>query len=177
MGYGFKLKTDGTTTYDNIYSVVTASGLDDTYVKYYTCNMSTSSPGNVIYTPILDGDINGKVTVGIATGVSSDGKVTNTTSTSYSYNPKGQHIVNQLGEKSVKTWKATPALSIKNNSWQLKPYITVKTTKGTTQTATVKMYVSELQVSGGTRTYTISTPASVSFSFKNHKWLYDEKCL
>lgn len=169
LGYAIKIKTVGTKTYDNIYSVVTASGLSDKYVKYYTYNMEvTSSNTDIIDETYLNGDSDSNVTTSIGTGVSSDGKSTITTTTSYSYNPKGQSINNQFGEKYVKTWKSTPNSSVKNESWKIQPSILVVNSLGTTTNTTVKLYVSSFRVSGGARNYTIDSEASVTLSFKNH---------
>lgn len=169
LGYAIKIKTVGTKTYDNVYSIVTASGLSNKYVKYYTYNMEvTSSNTDIIDETYLTGDSNNTVTTSIGTGVSSDGKSTITTTTSYSYNPKGQSISNQLGEKYVKTWKSTPNSSIENESWKIQPSILVINKLGTTTNTNVKLYVSSFRVSGGARTYTINSEASVTLSFKNH---------
>ena len=108
------------------------------------------------------------MTTSIGTGISSDGKSTITTTTSYSYNPKGQTINNQFGERYIKTWKSTPNSSIENESWKIHPSILVVNSSGTTTNTTVKLYVSSFRVSGGARIYTINNEAAVTLSFKNH---------
>lgn len=169
LGYAIKVKTVGTKTYDDVYSIVTASGLNNKYVKYYTYNMEvTSGNTDILDETYLTGDSNSTVTTSIGTGVSSDGKSTITTTTSYSYNPKGQTINNQLGERYIKTWKSTPNSSIKNESWKIQPSILVINSSGTTTKTTVKLYVSSFRVSGGSRIYTINNEAAVTLSFKNH---------
>lgn len=169
LGYAIKVKTVGTKTYDNVYSIVTASGLNDKYVKYYTYNMEvTSGNTDILDETYLTGDSNSTVTTSIGTGISSDGKSTITTTTSYSYNPKGQTINNQFGERYIKTWKSTPNSSIENESWKIQPSILVVNSSGTTTNTTVKLYVSSFRVSGGARIYTINNEAAVTLSFKNH---------
>ncbi len=169
LGYAIKVKTVGTITYDNVYSIVTASGLNDKYVKYYTYNMKvTSGNTDILDETYLTGDSNSTVTTSIGTGVSSDGKSTITSTTSYSYNPKGQTINNQFGERYIKTWKSTPNSSIENESWKIQPSILVVNSLGTTTNTTVKLYVSSFRVSGGFRIYTINDEAAVTLSFKNH---------
>ena len=169
LGYAIKVKTVGTKTYDNVYSIVTASGLNNKYVKYYTYNMEvTSGNTDILDETFLTGDSNSTVTTSIGTGISSDGKSTITTTTSYSYNPKGQTINNQFGERYIKTWKSTPNSSIENESWKIQPSILVVNSSGTTTNTTVKLYVSSFRVSGGARIYTINNEAAVTLSFKNH---------
>lgn len=170
VGYAVKIKTVGKKTYDDIYSIVTASGLNDKFVKYYTYNMkATSSNTSILDETSLDGGSKSSVTTSIANGVSSDGKNTITSTVSYSYNPKGQTINNQFGEKYIRTWKASPNSKIKNESWKIYPSIMVVNSSGTTSATTVKLYVSSFRVSGGTRNYTINKEASVTLNFKNHK--------
>lgn len=169
LGYAIKVKTVGTKTYDNVYSIVTASGLNNKYVKYYTYNMEvTSGNTDILDETFLTGDSNSTVTTSIGTGISSEGKSTITTTTSYSYNPKGQTINNQFGERYIKTWKSTPNSSIENESWKIQPSILVVNSSGTTTNTTVKLYVSSFRVSGGARIYTINNEAAVTLSFKNH---------
>lgn len=169
LGYAIKVKSVGTKTYDNVYSIVTASGLNNKYVKYYTYNMEvTSGNTDILDETFLTGDSNSTVTTSIGTGISSDGKSTITTTTSYSYNPKGQTINNQFGERYIKTWKSTPNSSIENESWKIHPSILVVNSSGTTTNTTVKLYVSSFRVSGGARIYTINNEAAVTLSFKNH---------
>lgn len=170
LGYAIKInKSLGTNTYDNIYSKVTASGLNDKYVNYYTYNMKvTSANTTILDESYLPGNRDERVSVTIANGISSNGNTT-TTSTSYSYNPNGQSISNQFGYANVKTWKASNSARKKNSSWIIEPSITVKNSKGTTQNTTVSLYVNEFQVSGGTRTYTIKNSCAVNLTFKNHK--------
>lgn len=169
LGYAIKVKTVGTKTYDNVYSIVTASGLNDKYVKYYTYNMEvTSSNTDILDETYLTGDTNSTVTTSIGNGISSDGKSTITATTSYSYNPRGQTINNQIGERYIKTWKSTPNDFVENESWKIQPSILVVNSSGTTTKTTVKLYVSSFRVSGGTRTYTINDEAAVTLSFKNH---------
>ncbi|MCD7723771.1 MAG: hypothetical protein LUH82_07525 [Clostridiales bacterium] len=169
LGYAIKIKTVGAKTYDDIYSVVTASGLNDKYVKYYTYNMQvTSSNTSIIDESFLIGDTESKVTTSIGTSVSSDGTSTITSTTSYSYSPNGQTISNQLGEKYVKTWTATPNSKAKNGSWKIYPSIMVVNSSGKTTNTTVKLYVSSFRVRDVARTYTINDSTSVTLSFKNH---------
>lgn len=169
LGYAIKVKTVGKKTYDNVYSIVTASGLNDKYVKYYTYNMEvTSNNTDILDETFLTGDSNSTVTTSIGTNISSDGKSTITATSSYSYNPKGQTINNQFGERYVKTWKSTPNSSIENESWKIQPSILVVNSSGTTTNTTVKLYVSSFRVSGGARIYTINNEAVVTLSFKNH---------
>lgn len=170
LGYAIKVKTVGTKTYDNVYSIVTASGLNNKYVKYYTYNMKvTSANTSILDETWLDGGTNKTITTSIANGISSDGKSTITSTTSYSYNPNGQNITNSLGAAYVKTWTASPASNVKNGSWKIQPSITVLNSKGTTSNTTVKLYVNNFRISGGVRNYTITSEASTSLTFKNHK--------
>ena len=169
LGYAIKLKTVGTTTYDNIYSKVTASGLNDKFVKYYTYNMEVySRSAEIIDESYLEGNINATVSTSIANTISSNGSsVTN--STTYTYNPNGQSINNQLGKARIKTWKASNSAKKRNGSWTIPPSITVKRSDGTRQYTTIGIYVNDFQVGGGTRTYTIKSRCGVTFSIKNHK--------
>lgn len=103
MGYDIKIKTSGITTYDNIYSVVTASDLSDKYVKYYNYDMQTTSSNQTIFDEIyLKGYVNSTVTTSIASSIFSNGNSV-TSTTSYSYNPNFQSISNQLGLANKKT--------------------------------------------------------------------------
>lgn len=115
----------------------------------------------------LTGDINGTCTTSIANSISSDGTSQITNEVSYSYNPKGQNIVNSLGNQYVKTWNCTPASHIENGSWKIEPAITVQGHSGLATSTTVKCYVSEIQLSGGVRNYT-GGEVSVNLTFTNH---------
>ena len=126
----------------------------------------TSANTSILDETWLDG---GTITTSIANGISSDGKSTITSTTSYSYNPNGQNITNSLGAAYVKTWTASPASNVKNGSWKIQPSITVINSKGTTSNTTVKLYVNNFRISGGVRNYTITSEASTSLTFKNHK--------
>lgn len=169
LGYAIKVKTVGNKTYDNIYSVVTASGLNNKFVHYYNYNMKVTSSNTSILDETYLKDGSSKVTTSIASGVSSDGKGTITSSTSYSYDPNGQQITNKLGEKSVKSWYASPNSKVKNGSWKISPSMLVVNNNGKNATTSVKFYVNDFRVGGGTRHYTITSQASVTLSFKNHK--------
>ncbi len=168
-GYLIKVKTVGTKTYDNIYSIVTASGLSNKFVKYYQYNMELmSSNASILDETWLDGGTKPTVSTSLASGFSSDGKSTITSSTSYSYNPNGQNILNALGNNNIKTWKATPASNVENGSWKISPSITVLNNSGTTSNTTVHMYVNSFQLSGGVRTYTSGSRVQANFTFRNH---------
>lgn len=170
LGYAIKVKTVKNKTYDNVYSVVTASGLSNKFVHYYTYNMkATSANTEILDETYLNGDSQSKVTTTIGTNVSSDGKSTITTQTSYSYNPNGQRIINSFGERYVKTWTADPNSKVKNASWKINPSILVSNSNGKNNNTSIYLYVSAFRVGGGIRHYTIDNKAGVVLKFKNHK--------
>lgn len=163
------IKTVGTKTYDNIYTKVTASGLNDKGVIKYTYNMKpTSTNTSILDESYLNGDTDSRVTTTIASGISSDGKNTITSKTSYSYNPGDQSISNQFGERGIRTWVAQPNSRRENASWIIEPTITVVNSYGTTNATTVRLYVSTFVVAGSVRSYTITNDAYMYIGFKNH---------
>lgn len=170
LAYAIKLKTDGTTTYDYIYTKATASGLNDKYVDTYTHSIEIESTyGSIIDASQPDGGANESLTASIGNSISSDGKATITNTLSYTYNPDGQSIVPALGEKNIKRWTAKPKSNIKNKSWSICPAILIKNTKGTTTYTTVNMRMDTLKVrSSILRSYTIKSGFVLGLSITNH---------
>lgn len=173
-GYAIKIKTVSTKTYDDIYAVVTASSSGKKYVTRYKFSMnvygSSTNTTNILDETYLKGDSNETVTTSIASGFSSDGKSTITNTTSYSYSPNGQRIVNYFGEEKERTWTAYPkSTKCEPISWKISPSIAVCNTKGTTTNTKINMYVSDFQLKGSVRTYTIQDTCITGMTFKDHK--------
>ena len=105
----------------------------------------------------------------IGTSVTSKGTVTASNSLTYTYNPDSLLVTPMCGEKYIKTWKCQPYSNVKNRSWKIRPSILLKKTDGKTSKVTATLYVDYFKLSGGLRTYTMSSKASCKISFKNHK--------
>lgn len=173
-GYAVKIKTVSTKTYDDIYAVVTASSTGKKYVARYKFGMNVygnaTNTTDILDETYLKGDSNETVSTSIATGFSSDGKSTITNTTSYSYNPNGQRIVNYFGEEKERQWTAYPkSTKCEPASWKITPSISVCNTKGTTTNTKINMYVNDFQLQGSVRSYTIQSTCITGMIFKNHK--------
>lgn len=173
-GYAVNIKTVSTKTYDNIYAVVTASSTGKKYVARYKFGMNVygnaTNTTDILDETYLKGDSNETVSTSIATGFSSDGKSTITNTTSYSYNPNGQRIVNYFGEEKERQWTAYPkSTKCEPASWKITPSISVCNTKGTTTNTKINMYVNDFQLQGSVRSYTIQSTCITGMIFKNHK--------
>lgn len=167
--YGIKIRTVENTTFDNIYSVVTATGLNDKYVKQVVIDLGVSE---LAANTILDETTstggatasNGK----LVTSVSSSGAVTSGSYTTYAYNPNGQTVSTSFGGKYSKRWTFSPTTFVENKSYKVRPAITLKKTDGKNIAVTAYVSVASFQVSGGVRTYTIKDTVKCSIKFKNH---------
>lgn len=160
----------GTATFDNIYSIVTATGIGRYHVREYRFEMraGTSAQASILDETWLTGNINSNVSVSIASAVSSNGLTTTTTRT-YSFNPQGQRITNNFGNQNRRIWTAAPASNTADASWRLEPSITVRSGTGTTNTTGAVLAVDRFQVSGGIRTYTITATTSAILAFRNNR--------
>ncbi len=168
--YAIKVNTLGNSTYDEIYSVVTASGLNSKFVRKYNVSMDVNevAENRIIDFTTPDGGSDESISASIGTEVNSSGDVTASSSQTYTYNPNGQTITPICGEKYVKTWKCKTASDKKNKSWTIKPAILLKKTNGKTTPAHSTVYVDYFQLSGGVRTYTQTDTVSCIVQFKNH---------
>lgn len=167
--YILKANTIGSATYNNVYSVVTASGLNDKYVTSSKVSVSVSALStNIImdHSKLVSGSssTSGK----LATSVNSSGSIPSSGYTTYAMNPGGQKISVDSSETYVRTWTCKTPKATENGSWKVRPGLLLKKTNGTTTAVTGKVSVSYFQVSGGVRTYTIKDTASLSIAFKNH---------
>lgn len=168
--YALKIKTISEVTYDNVYSVVVAAGLNDKHVKQFAVNVSVPELATNI---ILDqtksvggaSDGNGK----LGTSVNSNGNIPSTGYTTYAYNPGRQAVSTNFSDKHSKRWTFTPPSAIENGSWRVRPAITLKKTNGTKSSVTASVSVDYFQVSGGVRSYTIKDTVKCSVKFVNHK--------
>ncbi len=168
--YAIKIKTQGTATYDNVFSVTIATAYQDKWVTEFRNGISVteSTKNKIIDYTEPNGNANASVSGSVGTGVDSNGNVTLTYSTSYSYNPNGMDITTTLFSNRAR-WTCEPLSGKKNASWKINPGILLKKTDGTTNSVTAKSYVSYFQLSGGVRTYTIEDTISCGITFKNHK--------
>lgn len=167
--YILKANTIGSATYNNVYSVVTASGLNDKYVTSSKVSVSVSALStNIImdHSKLVSGSssTSGK----LATSVNSSGSIPSSGYTTYAMNPGGQTISVDSSETYARTWTCKTPKATENGSWKVRPGLLLKKTNGTTTAVTGKVSVSYFQVSGGVRTYTIKDTASLSIAFKNH---------
>lgn len=167
--YILKANTIGSATYNNVYSVVTASGLNDKYVTSSKVSVSVSALStNIImdHSKLVSGSssTSGK----LATSVNSSGAIPSSGYTTYAMNPGGQTISVDSSETYARTWTCKTPKATENGSWKVRPGLLLKKTNGTTTAVTGKVSVSYFQVSGGVRTYTIKDTASLSIAFKNH---------
>lgn len=168
--YGLKIKTISETTFDNVYSVVVASGINDKHVKQFTVNLNVPDVTSNI---ILDKTVstggatssNGK----IATAVNASGAIPSTGYTTYAYNPGSQSVSTNFSQKYTKSWTFTPAKVQDNGSWRVRPAITLKKTNGTKSSVTASVSVDYFQVSGGVRNYTIKDTVKCTIKFVNHQ--------
>ncbi len=167
--YILKANTIGSATYNNVYSVVTASGLNDKYVTSSKVSVSVSALStNIImdHSKLVSGSssTSGK----LATSVNSSGSIPSSGYTTYAMNPGGQTISVDSSETYARTWTCKTPKATENGSWKVRPGLLLKKTNGTTTAVTGKVSVSYFQVSGGVRTYTIKDTVSLSIAFKNH---------
>lgn len=168
--YAIKIKTRGNITYDNIFSVAVATAYKDKHVNEFRNGISVtdSAKNKIIDYTEPKGNSNKSVSGTIGTGVNSNGDITSTFTTSYSYNPNGMDITTTLFSNRAR-WTCEPLSAKKNGSWKINPGILLKKTDGTKKSVTAKSYVSYFQLDGGVRTYTIKDTVSCGITFKNHK--------
>lgn len=163
--YGLKVKTEGEVTYDNIYSVVTASGLNSKYVTKFRVNVGVTelATNKIAHSSVLTGG-NTSTTGKLATSI------TNGTLgyTSYTMNPSGMAITTDFAESYVKKWTCVPATAKENGSFKVRPGVLLKKTNGKTSAVTGTVSVDYFQVSGGVRTYTIKDTVKCAIKIKNH---------
>lgn len=167
--YGLKVKTIDTATFDNVYSVVTAAGVNDKYVKQFRVNVGVSelTSNKIIDETTLAGgstSVSGK----LATDVTASGTVGSGCVSTYAFNPGKQTVSTSFSDTYSKSWTFTPNSAKENGSWKVRPGILLKKTNGTTAAVTGNVNVDYFQVSGGVRTYTIKDTVKCSISFKNH---------
>jgi len=163
--YGLKVKTAGEVTYDNLYSVVTATGLNSKYVTKFRVNVGVTelTTNKIMHSSVLTSG-NASTTGKLATGI------TNSTLnyTSYAMNPSGMTITTNFTESYKKAWTCVPASAKENESYKVRPGILLKKTNGTTSAVTGTVSIDYFQVSGGVRTYTIKDTVKCTIKIKNH---------
>lgn len=166
--YAIKIKTDGATTYDTIFATCTASGLSNKHVYQFNVSMSVD----------IDDDNH---IVDFSSPESSEETMTTTItagggySVSYTYNPdKLQRVKPACGERYVKTWECyAPTGTYYNNmSWTIKPSIILKKENGTSDIATLRLYVDYFRLGGGIRTYTMTQQVDCTLRIRNHYRVY-----
>lgn len=165
--YGIKVRTNDTVTFDNVYSVVVATGINDKYVKQFTVNVGVPALStNIIMDETVSTGSSNHSTGKLATSVSSTGAISNYTS--YAYNPGTQNVSTNFSEKYEKTWTFSPRTAVENGAYRVRPGILLKKTDGKTAAVTGTVSVNSFQVSGGVRNYTIKDTVKCSIKFKNH---------
>ncbi|HAU88413.1 MAG TPA: hypothetical protein DCW90_23950 [Lachnospiraceae bacterium] len=165
--YGIKVRTNDTITFDNVYSVVVATGMNDKYVKKFTVNVGVSAlSSNVIVDETVSTGSSSHSTGKLATSVSSTGAISNYKS--YAYNPGTQNVSTDFSKKYEKTWTFTPRTAVENGAYRVRPGILLKKTDGKSAAVTGTVSVNSFQVSGGVRNYTIKDTVKCSIKFKNH---------
>ena len=96
-------------------------------------------------------------------------------SVSYTYNPDKMRRIKPIGgERYVKTWEcsAHEGTYYNNMSWTVKPAIILKKVNGTSEIATLNLYVDYFKLSGGVRTYTMTQTAACTLRIRNHYQVY-----
>lgn len=167
--YGLKIRTNDDTTFDNIYSTATASGLNDKYVKYFRVNVGVSElSSNAIIDETVSTGNTSSTTGKLATSVSSSGSIVSGGYTTYTYNPSGLNTSTNFKDKYERTWTFSPRTYKSNASYKVRPGITLKKSDGKKSAVTGSVSVDAFQVSGGIRTYTIKDTVKTSIKFKNH---------
>lgn len=167
--YGLKIRTNDDVTYDNVYSVVTAAGNNEKFVKNFTVNVSVSelSTNTIIDETVSTG--NASSTSGkLATSITSSGTIAAGGYTTYAFNPNGQAVSTNFKDKYEKSWTFTPKTFIPNATFRVRPGITLRKSDGKKSAVTGNVSVDSFQVSGGVRTYTIKDTVKTSIKFKNH---------
>lgn len=165
--YGIKVRTNDTVTFDNVYSVVVATGLNDKYVKQFTVNVGVPVlSSNIIMDQTVSTGSSNHSTGKLATSVSSTGAISNYKS--YAYNPGTQNVSTDFSGKYEKTWTFSPKTAVENGAYRVRPGILLKKTDGKTAAVTGTVSVDSFQVSGGVRNYTIKDTVKCSIKFKNH---------
>lgn len=165
--YGIKVRTNDTVTFDNVYSVVVATGMNDKYVKQFTVNVGVPVlSSNIIMDQTASTGSSNHSTGKLATSVSSTGAISNYKS--YAYNPGTQNVSTDFSGKYEKTWTFSPKTAVENGAYRVRPGILLKKTDGKTAAVTGTVSVDSFQVSGGVRNYTIKDTVKCSIKFKNH---------
>lgn len=165
--YGIKVRTNDTVTFDNVYSVVVATGMNDKYVKQFTVNVGVPVlSSNIIMDQTVSTGNSNHSTGKLATSVSSTGAISDYKS--YAYNPGTQNVSTDFSGKYEKTWTFSPKTVVENGAYRVRPGILLKKTDGKTAAVTGTVSVNSFQVSGGVRNYTIKDTVKCSIKFKNH---------
>ncbi len=165
--FGIRVRTNDKTTFDNVYSVIAATGNNDKSVKQFTVNISVPQLAtNVIMNETTSTGSSYAVTGKLATSVSASGAISQYTT--YSYNTGAQAVVTDFGDKYEKSWTFSPRTFDENGTYRVRPGILLKKTDGKASAVTGVVSVSSFQVSGGIRTYTIKDTVKCSIKFKNH---------
>lgn len=167
--YGIKMKTIDNTTFDNIYSVVTATGLNDKFVKQLVVDIGVAELSqNLILDQTMPAGGCNATNGRIMTQVAANGTPAVGGVATYAFNPSGQNVVVSSSEKYKRRWGFNPAKSIENKAYKVRPAITLKKTNGKTTAVTAFVTIDSFQVSGGLRTYTIKDNVTCQIKFRNH---------